>query len=438
VNLKSLIVAAAMAAVSVPSSAQTTAAATAAELAELRAQLAALQQRLAALEAAQIEQQEAIDQGSDNLARAVGESASSGWLARWQWRGDLRYRHDTVEQEYADSSRTRDRVRLRVGASARVNASTRVELQLVSGEAGDARSSNVTLGDSSSRKSMYFDLAYAEWMPTEQWRVSAGKMRQPWVRTQSFFHDGDVNPEGVAAQWQQAATGFFASTFAARIAERASLRDSDVLGLQFGHRDRFGDGSSYTVGVGYFDYRGVDQQDVTQSGSAGGFFGNSTTTSGCRSARAGQCLANDFNVVELLAEVQLRVADRPMTLFGNYAFNDALGSDAGKLDSAYSFGATLGRASASLPKSWELGLIYQLVEKDALFGQWVESDFAAGLTDSSGYALRGAYQVSPNARLQFTYMMTETHRDVGVALNGIGTVKRRDFDRLMIDMNWSF
>ena len=72
------------------------------ELAALRAQLAALQERLAALEAAQqsqasqleevttanADQQESIDQGADNLARALGESASSGWLARWQWRGD--------------------------------------------------------------------------------------------------------------------------------------------------------------------------------------------------------------------------------------------------------------------------------------------------------------------------------------------------------------
>lgn len=412
---------------------------TAEELAALRAELAALQQRLAALEAAQAEQQvalveaqESIDQGSDNLARALGESARSGWLARWQWRGDLRYRHDNVDQQYAVSTRTRDRIRLRVGGAARVNDSTRVELQLATGEGGDARSSNVTLGDSSSRKSMYVDLAYAEWMPSEQWRLTAGKMRQPWVRTQSYFHDGDVNPEGLAAQWQQGSSGFFGSAFVARLAERASLRDSDALGAQFGYRDRLANGSRYTMALGYFDYRGVENHDVTQAGAAGGFFGNSTTSLACRSARAGQCLANDFNVIELLAEWQLRVADRPVTLFGNVASNEALGDD------AYAVGITLGGVSSSLPKSWELGLIYQSVEKDALFGQWLESDFAAGVTDSAGYALRGAYQLSTNARLQFTYMRTETHRDVGVAINGFGTVRGRDFDRLMIDMNWSF
>ncbi len=83
------------------------------EIAALRAQLAALQERLAALEAAQqsqasqieevtttnADQQESIDQGADNLARALGESASSGWVARWQWRGDLRYRNENIDAE---------------------------------------------------------------------------------------------------------------------------------------------------------------------------------------------------------------------------------------------------------------------------------------------------------------------------------------------------
>jgi uncharacterized coiled-coil protein SlyX len=151
------------------------------ELAALRAQLAALQERLAALEAAQqsqasqleevttanADQQESIDQGADNLARALGESASSGWLARWQWRGDLRYRNENIDAEGA-VARNRDRIRGRFGALARVNDTVRVEWQLSTAENADARSTNVTLSDANSRKSVYIDLAYGEWMPNEQ------------------------------------------------------------------------------------------------------------------------------------------------------------------------------------------------------------------------------------------------------------------------------
>ena len=108
----------------------------------LKAQLKALQDRLAQLEqansaqdakldqaakqvAAQVavndEQQLAIDNASDNLARTVGESASSGWLGRWVWKGDFRYRNENIDQEFTTRARNRDRMRLRFGAVARVN-----------------------------------------------------------------------------------------------------------------------------------------------------------------------------------------------------------------------------------------------------------------------------------------------------------------------------
>ncbi len=411
------------------------------ELAALRAQLAALQERLAALEAAQqsqasqleevttanADQQESIDQGADNLARALGESASSGWLARWQWRGDFRYRNENIDSEAA-VARNRDRIRGRFGALARVNETVRVEWQLTTGENGDARSSNATLSDANSRKSVFIDLAYAEWKPNEQWRLSAGKMKYPWNRVSSFFYDGDVNPEGLAANWQQGPTGWFASSFVTRLAERSAIVDSDMVGAQLGFRDVTGSGARYLFALGYFDHRAVEGYAITQSGSAGGFFGNTTKTTGCRSAVSGACLANDYDVLEAQAEWQTRLADRPLSLFANYAFNTAAnGSD--PLDTAYSLGFTYGRASSSLPGSWEFGALYQLIEKDAMFGQWIDSDFAAGSTDGSGYALRGGYQLNPNVRLSVNYMINELQVDTSAG---------KGYDRLQLDLNWSF
>ena len=98
-------------------SAQTAPSAVQAELEVLKAQLALLQERLAQLEAAQQTQaektetlvaeqavvntdlQDSIDRTSDNLARTVGEGASSGWMGRWVWKGDLRLRNETIDQE---------------------------------------------------------------------------------------------------------------------------------------------------------------------------------------------------------------------------------------------------------------------------------------------------------------------------------------------------
>ena len=447
-----------------------------ADIDALKAQLKALQDRLAQLEqsnsaqdkkiddaskavAAQVavntEQQTAIDNASDNLARTVGDGASSGWIGRWVWKGDFRYRNENIDQEFTARARNRDRMRLRFGAVGRVNDDTKVELQLTTGENADARSPNQTLTDASSRKPVYIDTAFVEWAPNDFVKVQAGKMRYPWVRTSSYFYDGDVNPEGLAAFWQQGTNGFFGSAFLSRITERSTLADSNLFGAQFGYRNTASDGSRVLLAAGYFDHGAVRGYNNIQSGSAGGYFGNSTTTSTgiCRTPAVGAgaaCLANDFNIVEVLGEYQTKFAGQPLLFFFDYAKNNEAtysvvstnptANISAGLDSAYAAGVTLGRASGTIPGSWELGYIYQKIEKDSLFGQWVDSDYAGGNTDAKGSALRGAYQISKNWRFNFTYFLNKTNVDVATAVT-IPTAKNvfdRDYKRLQLDLNWTF
>jgi len=438
----------------------------ASDLEALKAQLAALQARLAELEAAQqagaqklqqtseqtetlaqtsVEQQDAIDRGADNLARALGESAASGWVARWQWKGDFRYRNETIDQQYTTAVRNRDRIRARFGAMARVNDTMRVELQVATTEGADARSSNQTLSDVKSRKAIELDVAYMEWMPAEPWRITAGKMRYPWARTSSFFFDNDINPEGIAASWQQGANGFFGSAFVTRLAERANFADSSMQGVQGGYRNVYGDGGRVLLAASYYDHSAVRGYNTIQSGSVGAYFGNSTGSGAavCRTGvvgATGTCLADDFDVLELLGEWQFKVADRPLLLYANLARNTAAKFQPQGLDTAYAVGFNYGGAVASIPGSWEFGYLSQKIEKGALFAQWIDSDFAAGNTDGGGNAFRMAYQISPNARVNVAYYLSETNLDVPVAVTipVPATVRGRDYDRLQLDVNWTF
>jgi hypothetical protein len=61
------------------------------------------------------------------------------------------------------------------------------------------------------------------------------------------------------------------------------------------------------------------------------------------------------------------------------------------------------------PRDLEIGYLYQIIEKDALFAQWIDSDFAGGSTDGGGSALRAAWQMSRNVRFNLTYMF-ERHQ----------------------------
>jgi len=476
-NIRSFAVAAVIAAASGAAclaNAQTDAPQT--ELEVLKAQLAQLQERLAQLEAAQKGQaekaetqateqavvntdlQDSIDRTSDNLARTVGEGASSGWLGRWVWKGDLRLRNETIDQEATAAERNRNRFRLRVGATARVNDTTRVELQFASTEGGDARSSNQSFTDANSRKALDLDTAFVEWSPNDHWKVLGGKMRYPWVRTSSFFFDNDINPEGVGVQWQQAANGFFGSAFLTQFAERATAADSGMVGAQVGWRWAYTDGSRALIAGAYNDHTAVLGYNPFQgasSSSAGlGSYGNSTTTSAtiCRKAVAagGACLANDYNVIELLGEYQFNVGEQPLLLFANVAQNTAADYSITTtstattipkgLDTAYAVGFTYGRANATIPGTWEIGYLYQVVEKDALFAQWIDSDFASGNTDGGGSAIRGAYQLSRNWRFNVTYMLNDTNRDVAAAVTvpAARNLFNRDYERLQVDFNWTY
>jgi hypothetical protein len=365
--------------------------------------------------------QQAVDGLSDAFAKDVA--------LRWKWKGDFRVRNENIDQEAA-VERNRSRVRVRLGFEAEVNPTVKAGFQFATTENGDARSSNQTLGDVNSRKSLDLDLAYVEWAPNAATKVTLGKMKQPLVTTTSYFVDKDINPEGAAVAYTHAPTGAFANAALFDLVERGSAVDSTAVALQVGVRGKLNDDTAYVLAAGEMKHRAVKNQAVIQSGSVGGFFGNTTKTTGCAVGVA-TCLANEFAVRNALAEVSTIVADYPVTVFVDWAEN----ADAAKYNEALAYGVTLGKAS--LPNSWEVGVVRQMVEKDALFGQWIDSDFAAGNTDGDGYTLRGAYQVAKNWKLNVAYHMNETNNEVAAVVNG-RNVLDRDYKRLQLDLNYAF
>ena len=365
--------------------------------------------------------QTAVDGLSDAFAKDVA--------LRWKWKGDFRVRNENIDQALA-VERNRSRVRVRLGFEAEVNPTVKAGFQFATTENGDARSSNQTLGDVNSRKALDLDLAYVEWAPNAATKVTLGKMKQPLAMTTSYFVDKDINPEGAALAFTHAPTGTFVNAALFDLVERSSTVDSTAVALQVGLRGKLTDETSYVLAAGEMKHRAVKNLAVIQSGAAGGFFGNTTKTVGC-AAGVTTCLANEFEVRNVLAEVTTVVADYPVVAFVDWAEN----TKAAKLNKALAYGVTLGKAS--LPNTWEVGVVSQKVEKDALFGQWIDSDFAAGNTDGDGYALRGAYQVAKNWKLNVTYMVNETNNDVPVVLAG-KNVLDREYKRLQLDLNYAF
>jgi hypothetical protein len=121
-----------------------------------------------------------------------------------------------------------------------------------------------------------------------------------------------------------------------------------------------------------------------------------------------------------------------------------------KLDTALAYGFSYGAASA-VPHSWEFGALYQKVEKDALFGQLIDSDFGDGNTDSDGFVVRGGYTVARNWTVNATLYLNQLSNDVPQTVTVFdtattapldtrleGPVFDRDYKRLQLDLNFRF
>lgn len=460
-TLISLAVAAALAGVGgftpAPAFAQSSA-----EIQALKDQLAAMQARLEQLEKAQAQTAVAQVKKTADEAQATADRTSDVLAqerARLSFAGDIRYRNESFDVEYVPRNRNRDRVRARLNANYRVNDTVTGQIGLATG-ADDPRSSNQSMDGQNSRKSFGLDVAYITWAPNADLKLTAGKQRYPWQRSGSLFFDGDINPEGLAANYAKG--NFFASAFHDWLSERAlsfssptgTNTDSIMYGAQVGYRIPFSDSVKMTVAATYFNFDGVQGYNPLFGGSA---FGNSTTTSAAvcnRTLAAGTaCLLSDFDILEGFADLTATVAGRPLRFFVDYAQNTeaAVNPVAGeKLDTAMALGLSYGAASA-VAGTWEFGALYQQIEKDALFGQLLDSDFGDGNTDTDGIVLRGGYTVARNWTINATLFLNSLSNDVPQTVTvfneatpapydtiAIPGVFDRDYKRLQLDLNFRF
>ena len=430
----------------------------AAEIEALKAQLAALSAKIEQLEKSQAQTKKTVDETqatADKTADVVAQARTA-----LSFSGDLRYRNESFDVQYVDRDRNRDRVRARFNANYRVNDTLTGVLGIATG-GPDPRSSNQTLTDQNSRKDFELDLGYIQWAPNADWRITAGKQRYPWQRTASLFFDGDVNPEGISVNYTKG--NFFTGVFYDWLAERAlsfsnvatgTNTDSIMFGGQVGYRIPFSDSVRLTVAGTYFNFDGVQGYNPFFGGSS---FGNTTTTSAAvcnRSLGAGvACLLSDYDIIEGFADLTATVGGQPLRVFVDYAQNSEAEVNPvaqEKLDTAMAYGVSYGAATA-VKGTWEFGVLSQKIEKDALFGQLVDSDFGDGNTDADGIVLRGGYTVARNWTVNATLFLNDLSNDVPQSVTVfndatpalydtrvISGITDREYKRLQLDLNFRF
>ena len=403
------------------------------EIEALRAQIEALTRRLDDLERQNRELREAGQSGQaaapaavdaqieQKVDEAVAEQideriAGLSWAERVRWEGDFRYRYENIAEE-GKSDRNRSRIRARTNLEADVSPTVTVGIGLATG-GDDPVSANVTLGGGGSRKEIDLDLAYFDWTGLENTHIIGGKMKNFLVRPskKGLLWDGDWRPEGIGARWDNGT--FFAQGLGTWLEGDSNRGTLFSWVLQGGMNLKLGETGKLKFGGGYnqFDIAGK----TPLYGDPDDFYGNSFVTD---PLTGDLVFKYDYRQIELFAEYSFKLGGNSVALFADYTQNQ----EADENDTGYLIGAKFG--SAKKKGDWDVGYFYEKLEADATVGLLTDSDFGGGGTDAKGHVFTGTYAFHDNWNFKATYFINEIKLASG---------NPRDFDRLMLDLNFSF
>lgn len=398
------------------------------EVSDLKQQLQLLQQRIEQLETAQHTQQEQMEakitQAVESKPFVMPETLK--WMEKIKLYGDFRYRYELIDEEGSDN-RNRNRIRARVGLTAKVNEDIDLGFRLATSEmwgddesSGDPVSTNQTLDDAFSKKAIWLDLAYFAWHPSSipGLNVVGGKMENPFYRVggNQLIWDGDLTPEGIAVQYTRPITesdevffnggGFY-------VDEVKSGADTSLWGVQGGLKHTFADKSYLLGGASLYCFGNIQGHDafVTVDGSDK-FFGNSNS---------GGLYSSDYDLMELFGEYGFALGQRPAAVYADYVKNTVAASSQ---DTGWLVGGKYGKCKD--PGSWELSYDYRDVEADAVVGAFSDSDFIGGGTNGKGHRIGAVYQLAKNTQAGLSYFLNEKGAD------------SHDYNRLQLDLMFKF
>ncbi len=297
--------------------------------------------------------------------------------------GDFGYRSDDLEVGSVNSNR--DRLRLQLNATANVNDKTKVVFGV---RTGSTKSSWNDMGEGNSLKNVGLNLAYVEYAAAPFAKVTLGKMNRPW-HSDALFFDSDIKPEGLAVAVKHD-SGLSASAFNLKLVEGGVAKDSDLVGLQVGL-------SKKLAGLDVAAHATTLKQEV----------------------KVGNALVKHDQLV-LGASLKKDVAGVPVKLFVEQLTND----EAKTQDKATAYGVTFGNAKNA--GDWEVSLLKQDAEANALSAVWTDSDFGGEATLHDGTAIRAAYGLADGWKVRGSLFDVE----VGAA--------KADYKRLMVDLVFAF
>ncbi len=358
-------------------------------------------------------------------AAALQAEKLSKWVDRITFYGDFRLRQENFMREDPNVDRSRQRFRLRMTTELKIEDFV-IGVRLASGT-GEQTSTNQSFSNLFSQKQLWIDRAYLQWRGLPWMTLTGGKMQNPffWIYTTDLVWDEDVNPEGVAQNFNFKLSDrflLFANFGQLVLSEvRTDNNDQWLFGEQAGAQIGVSKNTKMTLAGAFYNFKNATKGSFGQNHVQDGNTRVPVTTG------TPTVLVNNYRVLNLTAEFASKIGSLPVALQGDYVKNLA-DPKSGK-DTGYQVGLRLGKASD--PETWEFAYYYKLLETDATVADIADSDFGNGGTNRKGHIVWIGY--SPTKALMFRtkFFMTKTEDET------LSPGKDR-INRLQVDLAMKF
>lgn len=399
-----------------------------AQYSELQAELARDQKDQQIARQAQQETNEQIAATAKKTDALSTFDQKLAWAAKTQFKGDVRFREETVHNDGVPNNKDQDRqrIRARLGAYSEINPQVDTGIRIATGSNDDARSTNQDLNNYFDKKQIWLDQGYIDYHPDaiKNLHLVGGKMPQQWVSMGDIIWDSDINPEGLAVTYKYPLSG---STELFGSAGHYTLKDNvDGEGVQFKHdlrlyagqlgaRFAITDSMKMTLGGSIYSYDNDKNSACPTSG---------TVTTPCALAVNGNSPNETFKLYEGFGQLDFSNLPVPLSLYGQYVNNTDASNDQ---DTGWLAGVK------SKVYGFNLDYNYRDVQRNAVVGAFTDSDFANGFTGSRGSKLKVSYDLDKNFALGATYFMATSDQT-----NANINKKDSDINTLQLDAEAKF
>ncbi|MBI5924877.1 MAG: putative porin [Aquabacterium sp.] len=373
--------------------------------------------------------------------------------------------------------RTRERLRLRLGVSAKVADEVGVGVRLATGSSTDRVSTNQTMGQGFNKYQLFVDRAFVRLDPAEWITIQGGRIPNPWFSTEMAWSE-NLNFEGLATtvRFAEPQDSFvpFATAGWFPLREESPPRNGgrSLVGAQVGASWDLESRTKLKFGLAYYHYKNMEGRSDLNYGSQGTTqvpyvnygayeYGSSLRQKGntlfeTNPSEIGDSiplwgLAYQFKPLVLTASAEFtHFSPFNIMLTAEYAHNTGVSEDdfhkratdslyagkdpKGRAD-GYNLKVAVGAAEVREVDQWQLMASYRHVGSDAVLDAFTDSDLGLGGTNVQGFTLGFAYGVYRNTNLNVRYLSA---KNIDTTLNSSYPDALYKVNSLQVDLNVRF